>query len=72
MKKILALIFVLITMLSFVACDGGDGDEGNEALEYSTVGEDGSAQLPGYKDNVIDGNFGDLPLMPLDPDINLG
>ncbi|MBO5945483.1 MAG: hypothetical protein J6Q69_02635 [Clostridia bacterium] len=76
MKKIFALLLILMLAFSLVACGDGEGDDttngNNQALDYSQVGANGSAQLPGYG-NLINGDgVTDLPLMPLDPDANLG
>ena len=76
MKKIFALLLILVLAFSLVACGDGEDDgaanDNNQALDYSQVGANGSAQLPGYG-NLIEGDgITDLPLMPLDPDANLG
>ena len=69
MKKIFALILVLITVLALVAC--GSDDEGeNEALDYSQVGDDGELQLPGYIVFDLEGGSDVvLPAIPIDPSL---
>ena len=69
MKKIFALILVLITVFAFVAC--GDNDDGDdEALDYSQVGADGELQLPGYVVFDLEGGSDVvLPAIPIDPSL---
>ena len=70
MKKILALLLILITVFSFVAC--GDEDTAVEDGEKSQVGAKGEIQLPGSQETGTGSGSGiELPPVSVG-DMNLG